>query len=102
MGAVKKARVVARSTSIVIPLIKSPIITRLPPSIPSKVKDIFRRRKKVSEKDKKELLDYVKKSRAVYRPSLAAVIYNITAYKIPKSVNPFDIRPLIIQLKKRK
>jgi len=80
----------------------SRVVTRLPPSIPSKVKDIFRRRKKVSEKDKKELLDYVKKSRAVYRPSLAAVIYNITAYKIPKSVNPFDIRPLIIQLKKRK
>jgi len=54
------------------------------------------RKKRLSVKDKKDLIEIFKKAPVTFRPSLAAVIFNITAYKIPKSITGFEIRPIII------
>lgn len=55
----------------------------------------FRRRIKTA-KDKKDLLEWFVREPAFFRPSLAAVILNITGYKIPKRITGFEIRPIII------
>lgn len=55
--------------------------------------------KKLTQKQKDELIRFIKKAPRKYRPSLAAVILRITAYKIPKSVTGLEIRPVIIKRK---
>ena len=55
---------------------------------------------KLSKKEKEYFSSWVKKQKLVYRPSLASVLYDITGYRVPKSVTGFSIRPVIIRRKK--
>lgn len=70
-----------------------------PGPTPAVIQKILRK-KKVYKKDKKELENYVKETKVKYRPSLAAIIYDITGYSVPKSVTGFEIRPIIKAVKK--
>ena len=78
-------------------------ISQIPILPPSKIPPVPKRfRKKIrSDKDKKEIIRWLKRQSKVYRPSLASVIYGITAYKIPKSITGFEVRPIIIRKRKR-
>jgi len=54
-------------------------------------------KKRSSPKEKKEINEFVKKAPKVYRPSFAAIILGITAYKVPKSITGTNIRPIVIK-----
>lgn len=63
-----------------------------------KAKLPFKFKKKVStKKTKKELIEFVLSVPAKYRPSLVAILYRITGYKIPKRLTGFEVRPIIIK-----
>jgi hypothetical protein len=47
-------------------------------------------------------LKWFSKQPLVYRPGLAAIIFNITGFKIPKRITGLEIRPIIIKRKKTK
>jgi hypothetical protein len=53
--------------------------------------------KKLSSDKKKKLVKWWRSQPAQYRPGLASIIFNITSYKIPKSITGFEIRPIIIK-----
>lgn len=70
-------------------------IRPLPRKILRRIPKRFRRRI-TSNREKEELIKWLKEQPIKYRPSLVAVLYEITSYKIPKSSTGIDIRPMII------
>ena len=56
--------------------------------------------KKNKKKTLEEFLKWLLAQKKQYRPSLAAILFNITAYKVPKKVTGFEIRPMIVRKKK--
>lgn len=97
-------RVKSRVNPRVNPRVRQRIITRVRELIrnpPRRVKEIFRLKSSLSNKDKSVLIEWVKRQEAVYRPSLAAVLYNITSYRIPKKVTGLEIRPIIVRSKRK-
>ena len=64
--------------------------------VPVKIPIRFKVREK-SKKWEKDVIEWISKQKKVYRPSLAAVLFNITSYKVPKSITGFEIRPILIK-----
>jgi hypothetical protein len=52
-----------------------------------------------NKKQKEDLEEWLMKQPRRYRPSLAAVLFNITGYKIPKRITGFEIRPMLVRKK---
>lgn len=88
-----RARPRARARSRPRPISRS-TYNRLRKSIPPRLR--VRVRDPVK---KRALTELVLKAPERYRPSLAAVIFDITAYKIPSRITGFEVRPVIISRK---
>jgi hypothetical protein len=84
-----------------LPISRIPIfpISKIPPT--NKPPKRFRRKLK-TKKEKEDYFRWLKKQPPIYRPSLAAILYNITATKPPKSITGLEIRPILIKKTKKK
>lgn len=78
------------------------VTIRPPPPIIKKFRQF--KKKKLTEKEKKLLNKKMSLIPKYYRPSLAAVLFDITSYAVPKNITGLEIRPIIIRksAKKRK
>jgi len=105
-----KQRQVIRQTRIqrqrqVLTVRQRQILRTLQKTIIQKIRRVappFKIKARVSSKNLKELEQWIARQSAVYRPSLAAVLFNITSHKVPKRITGFEIRPLIIRKRRSK
>ncbi len=84
--------------------LRSRQITRITPRIRARLRKSipFKFRKKIrTDKEKKELIKWLRRQPKVFRPSLVAILFNITGFKIPTRLTGLEIRPIIIRRPKR-
>lgn len=76
---------------------------KIPPRLRIKLRRLippkFKKQRKLTKKEQEEFIKWLKKQKPEFRPSLVAILFNITSTVIPKRITGLEIRPIIVRKK---